>query len=249
MEPAVKQWIRRYVDDEMVPLISLHLRLDAATRDELIDGWVTPGAVDLLDVVDLALTMTDPPPGPRSPSGLHPAPAWVALERILVAGSSVWRVASDHRSLERRLEPTVTKAAAEAAPSHTDSARHLAEAWRAVYGRRPDSSKAYSESIKAVEAAAIPVVVPNQAAATLGHVLGQLRANATGWELAILGPGPTRATSDAGALVAMLELLLIGHCDRHAPTTPVPPDAAPMALHLAATLVQWFASGAVRKRP
>ena len=69
------------------------------------------------------------------------------------------------------------------------------------------------------------------------------------WELAILGPD--RAPRDISSLLAMLELLWQGQSDRHggvAPTVPIPSDAADMAVHLAVSLVQWFQSGAVRKR-
>ena len=115
--------------------------------------------------------------------------------------------------------------------------------------RQPDPGKAYGEAIKAVEAAAIPIVEPNNTRATLGTVLGTLKAQPANWELAILGPD--RAASDAKPLVPMIELLWHGQSDRRGgslPTVPISVQAAPMAVRLAATLVHWFSSGSVRRR-
>jgi hypothetical protein len=45
----------------------------------------------------------------------------------------------------------------------------LSNAWRSVYGRHPDASSGYRYAVRAVEAAADPVVSPNNASATLGN--------------------------------------------------------------------------------
>jgi hypothetical protein len=175
---------------------------------------------------------------------------WRTLQNLLGTGGSAWRVAADHRSLERRVDDTVAEAAQTVVSMPNKSAgHHLAIAWKAAYGLHPDATKAYSEAIKAVEAAAASVVSPNNAKATLGTIIGDLKQAPGKWELVILGPD--RAPRDISSLLAMLELLWQGQSDRHggvAPTIPIPPGAAPMAVHLAVSLVQWFQSGAVRKR-
>jgi hypothetical protein len=164
-------------------------------------------------------------------------------------GGSAWRVADDGRGLERRIDSTAVTSVRHAASNSSIASEHLTTAWRAAYGRQPDPGKAYGEAIKAVEAAAIPVVKPKHARATLGTVLGALNARPSDWELAMLGPERTPCGPEP--VVAMIELLWQGQSDRHAgnlPTVPTPAAAAIMAVHLAATLVHWFSTGAIRKK-
>jgi hypothetical protein len=124
----------------------------------------------------------------------------------------------------------------------------LSAAWVAAYGRHAIASRAYSEAIKAVEAASIPVVLPGQKMVTLGKVIRELRDHPDRFQLVINakeGSGP----ADISAVHAMLSLLWEGQTDRHGaptPTVPVTPEAAAAAVHLAVTLVQWFQSGAVQ---
>jgi hypothetical protein len=101
----------------------------------------------------------------------------------------------------------------------------------------------------AVEAVAVPAIVPNQADATLGHVYGQLTKQGQLYELVILdgdgNPASVKPVSD------LIGLLWRGHTDRHEGNIraiPATQEAAAMAVHTAATLVQWFASGAVRRK-
>jgi hypothetical protein len=115
-----------------------------------------------------------------------------------------------------------------------------------LYGLHPDPAKAYDEAVRAVEAAAIPVVLPNGTRETLGKVRAHLRDAAATWQLAIEGNN----AGDIAPAVAMIGLLWEGHV-RHA-GTPNPcaqrQDEAEMAFHLATTLVQWFESRAIRRR-
>jgi hypothetical protein len=225
--------------------LALRLRIEPPGWSEL-ESRLNEDSVFLLDAVDASLGLET--------SWLNEnrmeSPA-DAMEDLLREAGSAWRVSEDNRSLERRVDATATEAVARAAPPVTNAAGHLAAAWQAAYGLHPDLSNAYREAVRAVEAAAIQVFVPDQAKATLGHVLGELKADlqrpTRRWELAILGPD--RIPRDVGPLVAMLELLWQGHCDRHPgpDSVPMPPDAAPMAVHLAATMVQWFTTGAVRR--
>jgi hypothetical protein len=169
------------------------------------------------------------------------------LERLLADGGSAWRVADNRKSLERRVEPAATDAFRIAAAGNPEP--HLAAAWAAAYGRHPNPSRAYSEAIKAVEAACIPVVIPDArgARATLGRVIIDLNDHQQAWRLAVHSAG---APSEISPLLAMLRLLWQGQTDRHggsAPTIPVTTPAAEAAVHLAVTLVQWFRSGAVHR--
>ncbi len=79
--------------------------------------------------------------------------------------------------LRRRLMPTATAAMLESTSVPGNASDHLERAWDAAHGPSHNPTLAYSEAVKAVEAAAIPVVLPNDMA-TLGKIIGQLRATA-----------------------------------------------------------------------
>ncbi len=125
----------------------------------------------------------------------------------------------------------------------------LAEAWQAAFGVNPDFEKAYAKSIKAVEAAAIPVVSPTNASATLGTVVGQMRQQGD-WNLDMSREHATHTRSHV--VLGMVQMLWTGQNDRHAgqagyqPSTQAEAEAAVM---LAVPLVQWFSSGAIQRRP
>ena len=113
------------------------------------------------------------------------------LETLLREGHSIWKVSDRYDSLERRQDATVTSAAHQATETarsadRAASATRLEEAWSAAYGLHPEPSKAFGQAILAVEAVAVPAIVPNQADATLGHVLGQLSRQGHLYELVIV---------------------------------------------------------------
>jgi hypothetical protein len=238
--------------------IQLRFRLrvtwtDEETFEQVFDGLATSD----LDVIDLMLWICARRAGPPLLPGESPTQfvdendvhyAWAPeqLQRLLERAGSAWRVASDGRFLQRRVPETTLEAFEAAAPPGTEAARHLAAAWQAAYGRDPSASIAYREAVRAVEAVVIPAVEPRNTKATLGTALRILREEVASWELAILGLD--RKTRDIAPLLSVLELLWQGQSDRHAPVTPIHQDAATMAVHLAATLVQWFDSGSVRQR-
>lgn len=169
------------------------------------------------------------------------------LENILMEGNSIYRVRADLRGLELRIAPEVRELVESTvtAASHVNSSgQHLATAWNAAYGRSPDPVKGYSESIKAVEAASAPVLSPNNLKATLGTLRGDLKANPAIWAFAIDAAG-------IDTVLAMMSTLWEGQTSRHGgvkPTVAETPEASRAAVHLAATLVQWFVSGAVSRR-
>jgi hypothetical protein len=177
------------------------------------------------------------------------------LEARLREGNSIWKVSDTLDALERRQDATVTAAVRQASDTASSSGRpaasdHLRIAWHEIYGLHPDPSKAFSEAILAVEAVAVPVITPNQVDATLGHVYGQLRNQSDLYELAITDK--SGAPASVQPVTELVGLLWHGHTDRHegnVPAIPINPEAAQMAVHAAATLVQWFASGAVRRKP
>ena len=200
----------------------------------------------VLDWVDGILHIT------AGPS--NPAPVYAReLEHVLREGHSAWKVSDHIDALERRQDTTVTSAAHHATETARSAGRpasavRLEEAWSAAYGLHPEPSRAFSRAILAVEAVAVPAIVPNKADATLGHVLGQLRNQGHLYELAIVDK--TGAPSSVEALTGLVGLLWEGHTDRHEgnrPALPITQEAAEMAVHAAAVLVQWFSSGAIRR--
>lgn len=107
------------------------------------------------------------------------------LKRILETGGSVWTVNSAGNGLERRVDATTKEAFLNVVSAADKASEEIAAAWAAVYGRNPDPSDGWDHSIKAVEEVLIPLVVPNQNKANLGHVAGQLKANPSKWSFGL----------------------------------------------------------------
>jgi hypothetical protein len=172
------------------------------------------------------------------------------LQRLLVEGGSAYHVSVQHQRLERRVDETAAKAFERSATVSGDEAgRHLRQAWTATYGLHPDPTTAYREAVRAVEAVACPLVLPNDPKRTLGKVIGHIKDASGKWALAI--PGGGAAGGGVVPLVGMLELLWTGQVSRHggAPTSRDQLHIeAEAAVSLAATLVQWFAIGVVRRQ-
>ncbi|MFB7957851.1 hypothetical protein [Streptomyces sp. NPDC056045] len=176
------------------------------------------------------------------------------LGRILDDAGSAYRINEAADGLEERVTPAVrdavlhTIAEAAGAPAAGSAADHLAAAWRAAYGRNPDPVRAYSEAVKAVESAAHAVVQTNHPKATLGSMLGELKT--ARHKFAAVIPDPDG--DPLAPVEAMMRALWKGQTSRHGAkdaTVPETPETARAGVHLAATLVQWFLSGAVTRTP
>ena len=170
------------------------------------------------------------------------------------AGADYVVVQPDEQWVKFRLERRTTRAAASAVRSQGsvggNASDHLDKAWQAAFGREPTPSAAYSEAVKAVEAAAIPVVLPNDKLATLGKIVGELRANPQKYATAFARDAtPARDTtlSPLEVVIALADLLWVNQTDRHAvgdpqPAAPVTQPQAELAVHIALTLVHTFRS-------
>jgi hypothetical protein len=175
------------------------------------------------------------------------------LRGLLDDALSVLQVRPDGLGLERRADPDAERAfgeavgASEEAPAAGSAAMHLQAAWNAVHALHLDPGRGYGEAIKAVEAAAHAVVEPNNPKATLGTMLGHLRANRGRFSLVIAGKD---GRGEIGPLIGCVELLWEGQTSRHGSSVPTrveTPDEAAMAVDLAVMLVQWFVSGRVQR--
>lgn len=166
------------------------------------------------------------------------------LSNLLAEASSAWTVGvrNGHRGLERRV-PEAVQAAADDAMSQGTAGSLLAEAWVACFGRAPNTEEAYEKAIKAVEESASSVVSPKNTKATLGTMIRDMKAQGD-WKIDL--PGTARDVP-----VSMMEALWTGQESRHGGNgyrIPTRPEAE-SAVMLAVTLVQWFVSGSVARRP
>jgi hypothetical protein len=177
--------------------------------------------------------------------------AVMELDRHLRDAGSVWQVrrvqGRDEYFLERRIDATTSAVLDTLTMEEMPDAKHLAQARMYAFGQKPQPDKAYDEAVKAVEAVAIPVVLPNDPKATLGKVIGEMRNDPTRWTCTFTDP-TADGQSPVDVVIAMLGVLWTNETDRHAPDVPIEQEQAESALHMALTLVQMFRSGAIAKR-
>lgn len=253
LRPALRSWVRDQWRANQAALEELQWRMRRRFDDDdsdFLDGE------DLLDVIDGILRwwphdqLDDTKGYWAKPNQAVPGPR-TQLNDALTGGGSIWRVNADGDGVERRVDDAVTAAtAATATAAGLEAGGHLGAAWTAAYGRHPDPDKAYAEAVKAVEAAACPVVLPSNGTATLGKVRDHLRDASAKWELVV--PGKAGTPGPVTPVVALMTTLWDGQRSRHAGTPTSRrqlQEEAEAVVHLAAMLVQWLHSGVVRRKP
>lgn len=173
------------------------------------------------------------------------------LDMVLLESGSKWSArkgTDDMYGLEERVESITTSAYDELIEHDPESlmSNFLAQAWEKAFGRDPDPSIAYSNAIKALEAATWPLVLPNNSRATLGDIIRELDNHKDEWQSAI-----TETTSNIGieSVIDNLKLVWQGQTDRHGTASPVPPSqqAAEQAVFTAIHNCQLMARGLVNK--
>jgi hypothetical protein len=181
-------------------------------------------------------------------SGIQNPSRKAVLQAVLSQGRSRWTVGGreGRPGLVERVPQGVQDSVEGVIDAAGSAGKVLAKAWSEVHGLQPQDSSAYSYAVRAVEIAATGVVMPKKHDATLGTVIGQMKADGD-WRL------PFREHPEAQSaevVLGMLRTLWVGHRDRHgsADYSDVTHDEARAAVTLAATLVDWFASGAVQRR-
>lgn len=132
-----------------------------------------------LDVIDFVLSHM------RVYTDQYDNPAELAGEagQLFLLGGSAWEVNSGDDgsyTLSRRAVGPV-KEALESISTSTRAHQHLVKAWNHLAGRNPDVSAAYREAVKAVEAAAKPVVLPENDRATLGQMIAAIKDKGDKW--------------------------------------------------------------------
>lgn len=183
-------------------------------------------------------------------SELAPAsPECEALEKILEEAASAWRVGlvTGKPGLVERIDATVQLAAETTGTLDARAGRLLADAWRHAFSMNRDPSAAYRSAVRAVEAAAAPVISPNDKLPTLGKMISGFRSKPEKWDFAFKVDS---ATDPRAVLLGMLQMLWTNEYTRHVdPNIQAPlhvsQEEAESAVVLALSLVNWFISGAV----
>ena len=253
LHEGIPAWLSEPLRRWLIDLYPRYFGADAAERYDLITRrdaslayTVREGGLEyalsrvdddeLLRLIDFALA-TNVPNGHE-------------LERVLALGSSAWRVGQRgaHAGLEKRVLDSVREAVEQPMSADGHAGDLLGQAWQATFGLNPDYEKAYSKAVKAVEAAAIPVVSPSNSKATLGTVIADMR-NQKDWDLDMTRSA--KAPTSDSVVATMAQQLWSGQNYRHAGQPDYRPSTqadAEAALFLAAPLVHWFSSKAVARR-
>lgn len=121
------------------------------------------------------------------------------LNQMLYQGGSVWEVTLDDSTyrLSRRAVGPVVDVLEHTATDATRAHDHLATAWSKLTGRNPDPSGAYREAVRAVEAVAKPVVLPDNNRATLGQMIAAVREKPEKWTVTLGSVDDVRAQMEA----------------------------------------------------
>lgn len=167
---------------------------------------------------------------------------------ILIQSGSRWIAKrtedSDYyATLEERVDEETELAYSDAASnSNSISAQYMKKAWSSAFSRSPSPSEAYSNAIKAVEAASWSLITPNDNKATLGTILGEMSSHPNKWSTKI----PVKqADDDILTVISLLRLLWEGQTDRHGTAAPAPPtqESAEQAVITAVLLCNYFNKG------
>ena len=268
LERALRDWIRNVIDTRHLDDERLILRCDleeAAQGTDELDGAERVAYLTsrdkLWDLVDAVLDLALPsfPDRGDKPNILDTfaRQTWLMevrtpLARILDDAGSVYTVRRDGSAIEHRTNSTVTALLDDAVsaadqPNRGSASRHLLQARNAAYARIPDPVKAYSEAIKAVEAAAHTTLEPNNSKATLGTMLHKIPTFREKLAVPITGKNGTEGIELIESLIATL---WTGQTSRHGNcqvTRDETPPEALEAVHIAALLVQLFSSGAIHR--
>lgn len=204
----------------------------------VVDAMEQQGDSYLIRVVDFLVSIQ------RMPDGWgNEVPEVTSLKFYLDANGSAYEVHMKDQEyrLRRRVLGGIEELVQQAIDLGDVAGKHLSNAWHAAFGLEANETHAMTEAIRAVEAAARPVLSPKDKKATLGKMTGVLR-DQRGWGLVL-------QTSDgfpnqAEVIIGMLETLAKAQQDRHAGKPPTTLEAQ-AHVQLAATLVFWFSSEAV----
>ncbi len=252
--PPVLAWIRKelrpsgayaYVDMGRVHELQSGLQIDLRPQsryvdaDDMVRTIAQRGDQFVARVIDFFLSDYEPDNWGNVPSEVESL-KWhfdsAASAADIGVQDGVYRL--------RRRVPEGVEELAEASRQSAPSlaGQHLGKAWIEAYTLTPNTSLVMAEAIKAVEAAAHPVVTPAAKKVRLG-MMTQTIKDQSGWTLAFSNRDDGHPDHKA-VLVGMLETLIVAQADRHGGATPSVTEAQGH-VQLASTLVQWFSAGVV----
>jgi hypothetical protein len=164
------------------------------------------------------------------------------LEDILEQSGSKWKVVetgSGSYRLEERVDDTVAEAMDELAQHSGDASSYMKQAWSDAFGRNPNPSSAYSNTIKAIEAASWQVVTPSNSRSTLGTIIRELKDHPENFQVVVTEKAANRGID---AVRQDMSLVWEGQTDRHGTSNPVAPsqEAAEQAVFIGLSLCQQF---------
>ncbi|GEM_PF-1173931 len=177
--------------------------------------------------------------------------SFVSLNLILKESGSKWIAVPGGQhtaTFEERVNETAQEAYAATVSEATNlSGDFLKRAWSAGFGRNPNPSEAYNNAIKAMEAAAWPIVTPQNNSATLGHIIGELKANPGKWQSALR---EAEVNLGVGVIRQSMQVVWEGHSDRHGTGTPqdISQEAAEQSIFTAVTVCVHFNRGYIKLR-
>lgn len=173
------------------------------------------------------------------------------LNDILIKGGSKWHVVIEGSSarMESRVNTTTINAYKHLITDAADFSKHLKAAWEDCFGRKPDLSGAYTNAIKAVEAATWRVITPNNTKATLGTMLNDFEAQAKAGKFNV-GFKDKDAITTLDTAHSLMQRLWKSQTDRHATGGYANPSQleAESAVYLAITICQMFSSGLITRK-
>ncbi|MFJ4469184.1 hypothetical protein ACIP2X_17055 [Streptomyces sp. NPDC089424] len=137
-----------------------------------------------------------------------------ALEHELEEATSAWRVGlvAGKPGLVERIDPTVQLAAETTGTLDARAGRLLADAWKHAFSMNRDPSAAYRYAVRAVEAAAAPVISPKDSIPTLGKMITAFRDKPEKWNFAFKVDS---AADPKQVLLGMMQILWTNEYTRH----------------------------------
>lgn len=143
-----------------------------------------------------------------------------------------------------RQPPEISSLVEEVTSNRSRASEHLRRAWSLGFSRDADPNNACIEAAKAVEAAAKDTITPNDQLATLGRMIGEMKANPEKWLTDLGSPG----SEDLMTVIGMMKMMWNGQLRHGNPDEPLDMSAeqCQMIVHTAAILVHWFQSDKVR---
>jgi hypothetical protein len=227
-----------YIDEPVLRAILLRLQVFTSTDDRpsvkllTLKSELEGNSRLILDTVDMLLVL-----------GRGNAEQ---LRTTLRLAGSIWTIAEDNRSLQRRVSEAEAASKASAVSPNDLVSDELNKAWAAAFGLHPDSSDAWDHAIKAIEAILTGLVVPAQAKATLGHVVGEIKSDPSRWTMDLTSNGPV---GDGETLLNVLQLVW-ANPDRHGnPSSRTPTqDEAEKIVKIAVMVVGLTRNGGFRKK-